>query len=36
MGVSVVEPNRGDVDKIVTSLRDVIGEALQSKGDSKL
>jgi alanine-glyoxylate transaminase/serine-glyoxylate transaminase/serine-pyruvate transaminase len=36
MGISVVDPSRGDVDKIVESLKAVVAEALQSKGESKL
>jgi hypothetical protein len=36
MGVSVVNPERGDVDKLVTSMKDVISAALKNKSDSKL
>jgi alanine-glyoxylate transaminase/serine-glyoxylate transaminase/serine-pyruvate transaminase len=36
MGISVVDSSRGDVDKIIESLKAVVAEALQSKGESKL
>jgi alanine-glyoxylate transaminase / serine-glyoxylate transaminase / serine-pyruvate transaminase len=36
MGVTVVDPSRGDIDKIISSLRAVVTEAVKSKGDSKL
>jgi alanine-glyoxylate transaminase/serine-glyoxylate transaminase/serine-pyruvate transaminase len=36
MGVSVVEQSRGDIDKIISSLKAVVTEALKSKKDSKL
>lgn len=35
MGVTVTDSQRGDVDKIVASLKDALSEAEQSK-DSKL
>jgi alanine-glyoxylate transaminase/serine-glyoxylate transaminase/serine-pyruvate transaminase len=36
MGVTVVEPSRGDIDKIVDSLKAVVAEAKESKDASKL
>lgn len=36
MGISVVDSHRGDVDKIIDSLKAVVGEAVQSKSESKL
>jgi alanine-glyoxylate transaminase/serine-glyoxylate transaminase/serine-pyruvate transaminase len=31
MGISVVDPQRGDVDKIISSVREAIAEAIASK-----
>jgi alanine-glyoxylate transaminase/serine-glyoxylate transaminase/serine-pyruvate transaminase len=36
MGISVVDSHRGDVEKIIDSLKAVVGEAVQSKSESKL
>jgi alanine-glyoxylate transaminase / serine-glyoxylate transaminase / serine-pyruvate transaminase len=36
MGVTVVEPTRGDLDKIIDSLKAVVTEARESKDASKL
>jgi len=32
MGVSVVEPSRGDVDKIISSLGEALQEVKEEKG----